>query len=1148
MALQKQQVNVNFSKGLDTKSDPWQVPIGNFLNLENTVFNKFGLLEKRKGFNQLASVNNLGVTSLSVFKNELIALGDNLYSFRQQDGTLLNRGTYKPIKVTAQSLIKNTGDEIQVDAAASSNDTACIVYTESPTIQYKYSIVNYKTGQIIVNPTLIPAAGGGAVNMAPRVFSVNGYYIVMYGALVGGTQELQFFAINKNDFTTTAPQTISNDFYRSKASFDAVFANNALYLVWARAAGAGIYAALIDQALNISTPVSIEAGISGDLTAITFDVLTNTLFIAYVDNTTYTARVAGRSLILASVFAPATFATTGATDKLLNVTLSSLSGTCEIIWERENVYSYDTITPTSYIQKRTVTSGGVLGTSPGTTALVRSVGLGAKSFILNNSIYIVAAYQSAQQSGNYLLDLNGNVLAKWAYQNAAGYPIFSLANSTVIDSVIYIPYLIQFFVKAINKDVNDPAPGVFSQLGINMVSIDMGNVPVYSAELGNNLNISGGFLWTYDGALPNENNFFVYPENIEVNGKSEIASITCDFTINSDVVTVSSMATIEPGLRLFSLGNTLSGPVQVLEILSPTTVRVNYSFTATAAAQPTFVLGNLSAQTYSYTSIYEWTDNQGNIINSAPSIPVEYTVNPANELWTSSFTANTSTGSNLLRNISAFTNLQVGQQIRGAGIPANTYIVAINTSATTGTPSIQISANATATAAGVTIFYYPITTTTTNIPTLRLTYKPGVLIRLYRYSAQQQVSHLTNFANNNKAVDFVSIIDPFSDIYNSNRTILYTNNGVENTSGPPSGPMTIWDNRLWVLDTEEPNTIWYSKIVSEGVSCEMTDLFTRYINPTNSAQGSTSPVTTLSVMDDKLIVFKKDAIYYINGVGPDNFGTNSQFSEPILITSTVGTALPDSVCVIPDGLLFQSDKGIWLVSRSGQTAYLGAAVEQFTQAAVCTSASIVPETNQARFVMNDGTILMYDYFFQQWGRFTGLYGRDSVIYNSKQTLLDNYQRILIQSDNGYQDAGNPVLMKFKTSWFALSGILGFQRAYFVFFLGQYYSPHKLIINVAYDFNPNATQQLTVTPDNYASVFGGDPLFGSGYTFGGPSQVERWRLMLEKQKCDSVQFEFIEQYDPTYGVSPGAGLTLSGLNFIVGLKKGYGTISQFNTVG
>jgi len=40
----------------------------------------------------------------------------------------------------------------------------------------------------------------------------------------------------------------------------------------------------------------------------------------------------------------------------------------------------------------------------------------------------------------------------------------------------------------------------------------------------------------------------------------------------------------------------------------------------------------------------------------------------------------------------------------------------------------------------------------------------------------------------------------------------------------------------------------------------------------------------------------------------------------------------------------------------------------------------------------------------------------------------------------------------------------------------------------------------------------------------------------------------EIYDPAYGVVAGAGLTLSGINIVVGIKKGYTPIRADQTVG
>jgi len=91
--------------------------------------------------------------------------------------------------------------------------------------------------------------------------------------------------------------------------------------------------------------------------------------------------------------------------------------------------------------------------------------------------------------------------------------------------------------------------------------------------------------------------------------------------------------------------------------------------------------------------------------------------------------------------------------------------------------------------------------------------------------------------------------------------------------GPPATKiLALFDTRLWLVDAESPNTLWFSKQIIDSTPVEMSDLFTFYIAPTTSSQGSTGPTTALAPMDDKLIIFKGNAAYYINGQGPDNTG------------------------------------------------------------------------------------------------------------------------------------------------------------------------------------------------------------------------------------------------------------------------------------
>src|ERR1700744_6308618 len=165
--------------------------------------------------------------------------------------------------------------------------------------------------------------------------------------------------------------------------------------------------------------------------------------------------------------------------------------------------------------------------------------------------------------------------------------------------------------------------------------------------------------------------------------------------------------------------------------------------------------------------------------------------------------------------------------------------------------------------------------------------------------------------------------------------LIYTTGGVvEDIGGPASNVFALFDTRLWVLDAEDPNLWWYSKQVIEGTPVEMSDLLTFYVAPSTSSQASTGPTTAAAPMDDKLIMFKgnpnyQNAIYYINGTGPDNTGANNQYSEPIFITAAVGCNNQRSIVLTPPGLMFQSGQGIWLLGRDLSTNYIGAPVEAY---------------------------------------------------------------------------------------------------------------------------------------------------------------------------------------------------------------------------
>lgn len=442
-----------------------------------------------------------------------------------------------------------------------------------------------------------------------------------------------------------------------------------------------------------------------------------------------------------------------------------------------------------------------------------------------------------------------------------------------------------------------------------------------------------------------------------------------------------------------------------------------------------------------------------------------------------------------------------------------------------------------------------------NIPTLRLTYKLAnpVKIVIYRWStAQQNYFQTTSISNpilNDPTVDSIEFTDINSDGTIIGNNLLYTTGGVlEDISPPATDNIALFNDRLWLVDAEDRNLLWYSKQVIEATPVEMSDLLTLYVAPTTASEGSTGPMTAIAPMDDKLVIFKANALGYINGTGPDNTGANNNYSDFTIINSVVGCINQNSIVFIPTGLMFQSNKGIWLLGRDLSTSYIGAPVEDYTTTGIVQSALNIPASNQVRFTLDSGITLFYDYYFNQWGTFSNVPATSATIYQNLHTYVNSLGQVLQESPGIYLDNTNPVLMSFTTSWISLAGLQGYERFYHMLLLGQYISPFKLAVQFAYNYNSSLGQSTIVTPIAPTPNWGLDPLWGSSSPWGGGSKVFPARVFPEVQKCQSFQVTITEIYDPSFGIEAGAGLTLSGLNLIVGVKKGSRNSSAARSFG
>jgi len=1114
MALNKQPVSINFQMGLDTKSDPYQVKVGNFLELNNSVFTTTGRLTKRNGFKNITNLPNTYQSTLATLNDNLIATGSNLYAYSSDTNQWLNQGIVQPVQLNTLPLLRVSTSQTSPDTAVAPNGLVCLAYVDSG--QAYYQISDSSTGQQIVKRTALPSSA-----VCPRAFVLGNYFIVTCLDTVSGATHLQYVAIplaNPNSPLTIAD--FATNVSGLTAGYDGISANNQLYLAYG-ASGSAVKVGYLTSSLGANSGGTISSS-SSNLMTIANDSTNSRIFISFWDSSSTNMYSAALNYSLVQVMAKTTLASSITINEITSV---AKAGVQTVFYTTTNTYGYDSNIRSDYTSSITCTlpvSGTGTGTVGTATIILRSVGLASKAFTgTNGTIYMLVAYgdtnlavsaDNSNQPTYFLIDSLGNIYMRLAYSNGGGY-----ASTQVLPSIsyqngeYYVAYLNNDFLASLNKGSTitqgnnaNPTPisGIYTQTGINLASFTLNTTQQESREIAGCLNLTGGLLWEYDGVRPVENNFHVWPENVEITSQS-------------------------------------TG-------------------------------GGIGVGTYYYVFCYEWTNNQGNLERSAPSIPVSI-VNTTGSAITrdSTFGSNSTT---ITPSGGIPSGLEVGMFIEDTTNPSyilpGTYITAIGATTYTISQPTQGSSPSN----NDVISTIPGSVNTIYVPTLRLTYKTTpnpVRIVGYRWSVGQPIyyqftsitapilntsgttSLWTSGSNGDVSTtssDYVTILDTLPDSAIAGNVILYTTGGVvEDIGAPASIASALFDNRLWLVDAEDQNLLWFSKQVIENVPVEMSDLLTYYVAPTTSAQGSTGTITALYPMDDKLIVFKKDAAYYINGTGPDNTGSNSAYSQPVFITASVGCNNPNSIVLMPNGLMFQSDKGIWLLGRDLSTNYIGAPVESYNSNTVL-SATAVPGTTQVRFILNNNVTLMYDYFFNQWATHSNILAISSTLYQGTHTYLNSIGQVFQETPNTYLDGSAPVLMSLTTSWINIAGLQGYERFYFGNLLGTYFSPFTFNCTLSYDYNTSASQNITILPRNYVANWGGEASWGSGGPWGGPGNVFSARFFPEKQKCQSFQVSLQEVYDPSYGQAAGEGLTLSGLQLMVGVKRGVRTQSANRSFG
>ena len=290
----------------------------------------------------------------------------------------------------------------------------------------------------------------------------------------------------------------------------------------------------------------------------------------------------------------------------------------------------------------------------------------------------------------------------------------------------------------------------------------------------------------------------------------------------------------------------------------------------------------------------------------------------------------------------------------------------------------------------------------------------------------------------------------------------------------------------------------------------------------------------LDSMHDKLVIFKRRQIWATNGDGFDARGMGINFADPYLINETIGCSNAKSVVFTPEGIMFQSDFGIYLMGKNFQVDFIGAPVKYFTDTLTITSANIVPQKNHAVFTTSDGVALIYNYQFAQWSTFTNYEAKDACVADGTLYFKrQNNDKIACENANATGDTASDLIpLTVETGWYSLAQVVGYQRVYRMVFAGHNIDEHKLTIKTAYDFEPTWTDEQVFDSSNL-STFDISQYFGDGLASTYQDQAYLLEVHGSRQKCTAIRFSISDAGTN----NTKENFSINALGLLVGVKRG-----------
>ena len=335
---------------------------------------------------------------------------------------------------------------------------------------------------------------------------------------------------------------------------------------------------------------------------------------------------------------------------------------------------------------------------------------------------------------------------------------------------------------------------------------------------------------------------------------------------------------------------------------------------------------------------------------------------------------------------------------------------------------------------------------------------------------------------------------------------------------PPSFTHTcVHGNRVWGV-ADDQKTLWFSAPRIQGEGVWFSDLFTMVLE-------QDGPITGIASMEGRLVVFKERAIYMVDGDGPSENGTG-EFALPYKLPCDVGCVNARSITAVPEGVFFESARGIMVLSRGQSTLWIGEPVQD-TLAAYPTITSAVTQDGAGLVLFtcsngSTGLTLVFDYINKVWSTDSVTDGAGGgadwpavgacISGAGLYTRVHDNGQVWSESTTSYRDGVYWVSMLAEMGWLKSSGLQGEQDIVKVSLLARSAEYHDLRIRVGYDYDTEYVDDRLYSADELSDL-----------------RTEQLEVALSTHRSQSLRLEISdEEPSSPYTATNGTGASWIGV--------------------